>query len=575
MAKRCGPNHPCGGGMQKGLFNNFFGGGTTPFLPSAQSLAVFAKMTDDLTLAQKIAIDRFINKSVARGHYTNCMDLFVLCAGVGTANNAKKDWINTRNAVLGHDSSAVDPTWDNASGFTTNGNQTANLGNHIKSSFIPSTHFSNASDTDHLTFCYIKGKTTLLGSFGVIFGAVGSTSTRQSSISQDTAQILYKSGGSVTQTSTYWTELNTNSMHILTRAGTAVRYGYNGQRVSEVSVASGGATDRELTFGARNNNGTIDSEFGCDVLCYGVMKRSVVNNSAFFVDLETMLMELGVLTASATYGVPTGSSQSNDAIVSMMIGQSLEAGHNAIANALPDITGALDGRVGWNPSLTTLSLQQLQLGVNNNHENVNNYSIEGRLCKEFSTYHSGQRFTLSKYAIGGSFFINGSNSWNLSASPSHTTEAIANYFLPTLTLLAAEGKNIRIKLLDIYQGQSDADGDAGADPQWDVNATAIIKKIIDDINTAGYNTSGMHILIHRILNRYSPARPFAASVRADQDSMPTYFAAQNPSYPGVKYASISVSNSDDLINDTDALHDSVDACDVRGFRVARFLLSKM
>src|SRR6478736_8663740 len=34
MAKRCAPNKPCGGGMQKGLFNTFFNGASSGSSPS-------------------------------------------------------------------------------------------------------------------------------------------------------------------------------------------------------------------------------------------------------------------------------------------------------------------------------------------------------------------------------------------------------------------------------------------------------------------------------------------------------------------------------------------------------------
>lgn len=556
------------------LFNNVT---SVPFTPSSEALTAFAKYPDTLSQSYKVALNRWINKMVAKGHYSGALDNLVICAGPGSAPNGLIDIapvVTNHNGTRAFIGAGAVPTWANTTGFTTNGNN-AGTGNYINMNFNPSTHFVNASDTDHCVFVFIKGRSTAAGSVGTLFGAVGTTSTRQESIVQSAAAVSYKAGTSATNSSTYWTEVMPNSAHFLTRAGTAVRYGYNGQRVIEAASTSGGSTNVSMFVGGRNNNGTPDTFLGCEILCYGVYKRSVVYNPKFWIDMETFFMEIGVITQSSTYGLTTGSSSSSEAIVSISQGQSLMAGHNINSAAASDLTGVLDGRVGWRSSLGgAFSIQSLQIGVNNNFENTGNYSQELRLAKEISAYHPGGRYVQAKYAIGGSSMFDGANSWFVGGVGTLTAEGRSNFTHPTLAALVSEGKTLRIKMYEFYQGQTDAGGNAGNNPLWKENFSAKLKADIDAMEALGYNLTGMWVVVHRILNRYVPTRDFANAVRADQDAMPTYFFAQNPTYVS-KIAGIIVNNNDDLINDSDTIHDTPDAVEVRALRTARFLLSKL
>lgn len=548
------------------------------FSPSPEAVAVFNKMPDELSNDAKVAVNRYINKRVSRGAY-NQQDLFVLCAGLGSSNNAKIDWINTRNAVLGHLGAGADPTWANTTGFSTNGN-TGGTGNYIRSSFVCSTAFSNAQAADHIVWAVMKGRSLATGSVGCLFGVISPTSARQFSVTQVATGVAYKDASTTTNTSTYWDQLMPISMHAVSRQTTSVRYNYNGQNVAVGTQTDSGTATIEFTLGGRNNNGTIDQFMACEILAYGVQRRSTVNMSMFFVDLETCLMELGVIPQSSTYAVSTTSSSSNDAIVHMIGGQSLAAGTNNSVSAPSDLTGQLDAviaaRAGSNLA-NPLTISVLEAGTNNNFENNTVYSQELRLAKEISSIHSGQRYSLLKYAIEGSIMYNSTlpdtDSWFIGGNGVLSFDWQSRFIVPGLNALAAT-KNIKIRAIEFYQGQSDAMGEGGADPNWKENYSAHLNYVINSIDAAGYNLTSCWVIVHRILNRFNPVRAFANAVRADQDEMPTYFPTAYPS-ASAKIAGIIVVNNDDTILSSDTVHETADAIEVRALRVARFVLSKV
>lgn len=561
------------------LVNTLLNNPTVPaFSPSPEAVAVFNKMPDALSDDVKVAVNRYINKRVARGAY-NQQDLFVLCAGLGSANNGKIDWINTRNAVLAHAGAGADPTWSNTTGFTTNGVTTGN-GNYVRSSFVCSTAFSNAQAADHIIWGVVKGRSLATGSVGCFFGVVSPTSARQFSVTQVATGVAFKDGSTTTNTNTYWDQLMPISMHGVSRQTTAVRYNYNGQNVAVGTQADSGTATIEFTLGARNSNGTPDQFMACEIIAYGVQRRSTVNMPMFYVDLETLLMELGVFTQSSTYAVSTPSSSSNDAIVHMIGGQSLAAGTNNSSSAPSDLTGQLDAviaaRAGSNLA-NPLTISVLEAGVNNNFENNTVYSQELRLAKEISSIHTGQRYSLLKYAIEGSSMFDSTlpdtDSWFIGGNGVLSFDWQSRFIVPGLNALAST-KTIKIRAIEFYQGQADAMGDGGSDPEWKENYSAHLNYIINNIDAAGYNLTSCWVIVHRILNRFNPARAFANAVRSDQDEIPTYFPTVYPS-SAAKIAGIIVVNNDDTILSSDTVHESADAVEVRALRVARFVLSKV
>jgi hypothetical protein len=537
---------------------------------STEAQAVFTKMPTTLSTAQKTAVNRFIVKAKSRGHYTGCLDHFILCGGLGAANNGLVDWIGTRNATT-----VASPTWANATGYTTNGTSS-----YLNATFNPSTDFTNATANDHFYFCVIKNRTTADGASAMLYGAVGTNVNWQASLTQTATGIGWKEATSGTTTNAYFTNIRKNTMHMTSRENTTTsRYFTNGQQLQAISSLTAVAQPNKPFFlGARNNNGTADLFMGAEILCWGVGKFTALNTpQLFWVDLETMLMELGCLTQSGTYGVGEGTSSANDALVVLMAGQSLEAGSNS-STPYTDLQGALDARIAYrNTFAGAFSVNQLQFGVNQNWENPANWGIELRLAKEIAVSHPSQRLVIVKFGYSGSAMYQSATTydWNASTSPQEGFFDFRTRFIaPTITQLQGEGKNIRIVALDWYQGQTDALGDdVGADPNYKANFTAALKKFIDDMMTAGYDLSRMWVIVHRILDRYSPSRPFTVQVRADLDAMAN-FLTDNPTYVG-KIAGVVVNDCDDLINDSDTIHESYFAPDVRAARVARFIKSKL
>jgi hypothetical protein len=545
-------------------------GSTTTTTYSSDALAVFAKMTN-LNTSHKAAIDRWITKAKSRGHYTGCLDQFVLCGGLGSASNGLVDWINTSNFTT----SGTAPTWNDASGYTSNGTSS-----YLNANFIPSTAFVNAALNDHFYFIVVKDRSTADGVAATSWGVIGSTTNLQAATSQTTGGAGFKNGSSGTTISTYYTNLRKNSMHMNIRSdASTVRYGVNGQQTqTNSSITNLGLPNRTIYLGARNNNGTADLFIGQDILCWGIGKYSaLVTPQLFWVDLETMLMELGMLPKSGTYGVGEGFSNPNDALVVLMAGQSLEAGSNS-STPYASLTGPLDARIAYrNTFAGAFTVNQLQNGVNQNWENIANWGIELRLAKELSSSHPNQRVVLIKYGYSGSCMYSSPTvyDWNMSTSPLEGEADFKNRFIfPALSQLQSEGKNIRIVAFDWYQGQADAIGDDSGNPtDYKANFTPFLKALLDDLINAGYDTSRMWVIVHRILNRYSPVRPYADAVRAYQDALAN-FLTDNPTYAG-KVAGVVVSDGDDLVNDSDTIHESYFAPDVRAARVARFIKSKL
>lgn len=548
---------------------------TKSFEYAPESSVVFAKMTNALSDTTKIKVDRFIKNLKRRGMYTSAHDLLVVCGGLETSANSLIDW-----TAGSHNGSLVSsPSWSNTSGFTTNGTSS-----YINSTFIPNSHFVNCTEADHSFWVVVKAIISNSSTSGAIIGSIGATSSRSVLILQNgSGAITWRDGYAATSTSTYWTFLQSNTMHSTSRnAASDVRYITNGQRTGVASNSSNGvAPTAAIYFGARNNNGSADSFLSAEIVAYGACKRSVVQQPAFAFEMETFLMDLGVLPQRSDFGIGNGRSNPNDAIVMLQEGQSLNDGspNNSVASVSAELTGPLDARVGYRATLGgAFSLQTFEVGVNNSFSNGNTkFSIEARVLKELSAFHPGGRVVLSKFAKDGtSMFPDASdpgNSWAMT-NGYLTSRALRYFHIPTLQALQSEGKNIRLIAYDWYQGQTDAGGNAGSDPLWKANFTAKLTHMIDTIQSCGFDTSQMWVIVHRILTgRYSPPRTFDTTVAADQDAMANFFV-DNPSYVG-DIAGIIVVNDDDLINDTDEVHETIPAVDLRAYRVARFIKSKL
>lgn len=104
-------------------------------------------------------------------------------------------------------------------------------------------------------------------------------------------------------------------------------------------------------------------------------------------------------------------------------------------------------------------------------------------------------------------------------------------------------------------GATQPDRDAAVQASVKLNCTNYIKKVIDDFQAIGINTSGLRILIARMVSSFNPSTPnYTAFVNAAIDDIVANFATDNASYVG-DYGTIASLNTDYMnIAGTDGTH---------------------
>jgi hypothetical protein len=105
MARRCGPNHPCGGGMQKGLFNSFFGL-TNQSLPITDTTIDGKQVEVNLGDSRALAVGEVVGPTTLSGtcyEYVSGSEVELTTADVSTAATGSqyKKYALDRNADSG------------------------------------------------------------------------------------------------------------------------------------------------------------------------------------------------------------------------------------------------------------------------------------------------------------------------------------------------------------------------------------------------------------------------------------------------------------------------------------------
>jgi hypothetical protein len=124
-----------------------------------------------------------------------------------------------------------------------------------------------------------------------------------------------------------------------------------------------------------------------------------------------------------------------------------------------------------------------------------------------------------------------------------------------LYLFMNEGQTDCISTNPDAVGATQPDRDAAVQASIKLNCTNYIKKVIDDFQAIGINTSDLHILIARMVSSFNPSTPnYTAFVNAAIDDIVANFATDNASYVG-DYGTIASLNTDYMnIAATDGTH---------------------
>jgi hypothetical protein len=255
-------------------------------------------------------------------------------------------------------------------------------------------------------------------------------------------------------------------------------------------------------------------------------------------------------------------------------GQSLVDGSTPSSTPDATLTGALDAKIFVPTYRTSYSISDtfatLQYGVNNSYNSLTYYGPNLSFAKAASARIPGKVY-ICQTAKGGIPWYNiaGTDTCWSSANPSSMQRnAVTFQWVQQSLRIHRFQLNSTINLyVYINQGQSDCistNADAvGADQtaknaavqaSVKTNATAFIKRFIDETQTAGLSTANLTILIAKMVSTFNPSTPnYTAYVNNAIVDIATNFATDNPTYVG-KYARILTLDCDFMTITGDGTH---------------------
>lgn len=176
------------------------------------------------------------------------------------------------------------------------------------------------------------------------------------------------------------------------------------------------------------------------------------------------------------------------------------------------------------------------------------------VAERFNTANPGNTF-MANYAVGATALQDGVSSpdWNVASGATECAQQSTNQIIFALdTIRYTFDRQPVVRGIMGREGETD-----GINPisTFKSSATALFKKWIDAIETAGYSTSLMRVVINYVYRTdyADPTRPYTVDVDADWTSMATNWATDNPSYAS-KIKGFHFVNTNDLALGADDTH---------------------
>ncbi len=213
----------------------------------------------------------------------------------------------------------------------------------------------------------------------------------------------------------------------------------------------------------------------------------------------------------------------------LMKGQSNEEGGDNTGSAVIGTTQLQKALIYYKPndnsSTDNGSMQSLMSSINNIWRPATVGAVvgpESGFGKSWSDEHIDPIIIL-KYGYGGSGLVDAgaalpNGCWQIdsvNAQP-HYRLSVDNFDIPALKKLKAAGYLVNIKALHWCQGEAEANDVTGKYLTYQYELTRLINQVNIDLAPYIANPGGIKLIITRIHNNFSPARPFQNEVRAAQ-----------------------------------------------------------
>jgi hypothetical protein len=176
------------------------------------------------------------------------------------------------------------------------------------------------------------------------------------------------------------------------------------------------------------------------------------------------------------------------------------------------------------------------------------------IAEKFNVANPGNTF-IGNYAVGATALQDGVTSpdWNVASGATECAQQATNEIIYCLDMMKYTfDRDPVVRGLMGREGETD-----GLAPvtTFKADATALFKKFIDAIETSGYSTSLMRIVINYVhrTDYASPTRPYTADIDAAWDDLAANWATDNPTYAS-KVKGFHFVTTDDLPLGSDDTH---------------------
>lgn len=526
---------------------------------SAESLATFAYFTgaDELNIAEKNAIDRFIKGQVFSGNWSKIKSLQLLC-GLTTD---RKALIELKSGTIGTN---VGASYNSVSGFTTDG-----ISSYVNTNIIPSEllTLNNAG-----VYIYPIEPTTI-----VSIGAISSSSnTNQLAVTYTASSksVASKVSNGATASSVLADAYPKNKVLIGgVREDSTRSYVLYGSDVVVSSIStSTGLPNVVMYVGAQNYNGA--TSFGAaNYGTFALFEAVDFNHGSFNFYLEQLMVELGVSNADSLYNVIDAPSyNSTDALLLNAEGQSnsLYAGKPTTLKYTELQNPIIGANMFYmNPLGATPIMGDLEYLVNHtNDAEASGYANFGgglRLSKELT--NQDLKYYIWAYGKSGTrLYADNGKDWNATSTNEflyETNEYLGSNIIPTITE--------PIKKLVWHWNQGEGDG-GRTTQQYTDDFYALLDAKINFYESKGINlgSTDFHVIITQIWEGLEANYVGSVNiVNAQRAFSKSNFELAYPTHVG-KIKTFVVYNNDKSYH-IDGVHVGSEGLHVEGYRLANYI----
>lgn len=522
---------------------------------------------------EKVAIARFVDSMVALGLWSEIYS-FIPLSGLLTSGKARVDWKTGVQATL-----VNSPTYDNNTGFTTNGTSS-----YVNTQVNPSTIVGGSAvaldDTGYSIHCIDNIAACRMG----VVGTTASGQVLLFVVNDGAGTFRHHRSASSTETDALQMGLD-DDFYTITRGSSAnYRLCKDSQAHTLFSTAASSTVPvgRTIYVGALNNNGTAANFGQASYGTFMINKHSTFDRPKFFAHWELLMMELNVKTRGVLYPLDlTGTTSPDEAIILNSEGQSngMFCGNSDTAPTPPaELVAAIsNATVFWREvdlSDPTVDLEDLEFTVNNTYSNVtllDNYGSGLRAAYEIVNRQNSHLYIWHFCISARGLTVEHTIGWH----PDLTSEC----FDKSHTSIGSQGialitEPIRKIVWHWSQGETDAaNAYARTQAEYTTDFYYYLSEKLTFLEGQGIDFGDVkfHAIIAMIYSDL-PSADYAttADIRAAQAAFSVAaFEAAYPSHAG-KVTSFIVYDNDRLLHD-DNVHIGFDGYMIEGYRLGMYI----